>query len=30
VAGDIVTAWILTIPCAALVSFLTFYATKLF
>ena len=28
VAGNIVTAWILTIPGAALVSFLTFYAIK--
>ena len=28
VAGNIVTAWILTIPGAAIVSFLTFYAIK--
>jgi PiT family inorganic phosphate transporter len=28
VAGNIVTAWILTIPGAAVVSFLAFYATK--
>jgi inorganic phosphate transporter, PiT family len=28
VAGDIVTAWILTIPGAAVVSFLTYYATN--
>ena len=28
VAGNIVTAWILTIPGAAIVSFLTFYVTK--